>query len=114
MNEQNSKTHVFSQRKEADFILRLLEPDLLIVWNGSFTDRSCYVEAAQANIIPLYYAEEGMLPESWYLDPSVINAASSIAQEKRYLNRIDDIEKAVAAIKEKLVVISHKGQSAWD
>ncbi|MCP4157577.1 MAG: hypothetical protein GY757_58240, partial [bacterium] len=96
---------------EAVILLKLLQPDMLIIWNGLIEQRGIYAEAAKLLNIPLFYAEKGMLPNSWYIDSLGINAYSSIAGENFSGGVPDgDTEKTL----KKLELIWNRGQSAWD
>jgi len=96
---------------EAVVILKIIQPDVVIVWNGLLSKYAVYAMAAKQLHIPIYYAEKGMLPNSWYVDPKGINALSTIAE------KIIDFEIAKSDIdnwKLKFNKINEEGDSAWE
>ena len=87
----------------------IVQPDVVIVWNGMADIRGFIRETLNELDIPFLYAEKGMLPESWYLDPVGINANCSLTPEN--LN-CDSVDKA--AIEKYLRTIMTSGASAWE
>jgi len=96
---------------DATVLLKIIQPDIVIVWNGMLASRAVYVQAAQLFSLPLYYAEKGMLPDSWYIDPQGINPLSTVAKRKIAENVTDE---ACEEWKCSLQVIDEKGDSAWE
>ncbi len=96
---------------EAKIIFKIIQPDVVIVWNGLLFKPSVYVKAAKNLGIPIYYAEKGMFPNSWYIDFKGVNPLSTLADKKDFTkiskDRIDDW-------KSKLESIDRKGESAWE
>lgn len=56
----------------------LLQPDVAIVWNGMADIRRMVRISLSELGIPFFYAEKGMLPDSWYVDEKGINACCSL------------------------------------
>jgi glycosyltransferase involved in cell wall biosynthesis len=91
--------------------LKILEPDIVIGWNG-LADIRLMVKTAVTQIgIPYVYAEKGMLPESWYIDPAGINACCSLLPECA--------DKCLDEVRRKEILdyidsITTSGASAWN
>lgn len=95
---------------QAAIVFNIVQPDLVIVWNGLLHQRAIYAEAAKFLDIPVCYAEKGMLPESWYIDERGINASSTIAADEQ----IPEISvDKFTEWKLKLQLINKDGRSAW-
>lgn len=96
--------------QEALFILKIIQPDLVIAWNGQITKRGVYAKAVQYLRIPFFFAEKGVLPDSWCLDPKGINAGSSL------LNADYKAEKGrgLEYWNDKIRQIDAAGTSAWE
>jgi len=58
--------------------LNLIQPDGVIVWNGMADIRGMIKVLLSKLQIPFFYAEKGMLPDSWYIDEVGINARCSL------------------------------------
>ena len=56
----------------------MIQPDLVIVWNGMADIRRMVREFLSENGTPFFYAEKGMLHDSWYIDEAGINARCSL------------------------------------
>jgi hypothetical protein len=96
---------------EALLVLKLLNPDLVLVWNGSFSTRAAYFLAANQAEYPVVFVEKGVLPESFYLDPRGINAASTLSSMTDIPEACDlDLEKWASLMDS----IEGSGRSAWD
>lgn len=96
---------------EAVMSLKIIQPDLGIVFNGNIGRRGAYAEAFKYLNIPFVYAEKGMLPDSWYMDKNGINVEASWVSEIKNLSVSDSqIEKLIKKINE----IDKKGNSAWE
>ena len=114
--DQESTDAIYSRLQvwlaEAMVTLKIIQPDVVIVWNGLYSKRAVYVKAAHCMKIPVYYAEKGMLPNSWYIDPKGVNVLSSVAEQQPV-----DVTVSGAAIdqfKKRLHTIDKKGESAWE
>jgi hypothetical protein len=96
---------------EALLTLRLLAPDLVIVWNGTFAARALYALAADQLKVPKVFAEKGLLPESFYFDGRGINAASDLA-------RMDEIPEPdgdeLRRFRELIDALDRGGASGWE
>ena len=97
---------------EAMVTLKIIQPDVVIVWNGLYSKRAVYVKAAHYLNIPVYYAEKGMLPNSWYIDPQGVNVLSSVAGKKPVDATVSGT--AIDQFKKRLHTIDKKGESAWE
>ena len=97
---------------EAMVTLKIIQPDVVIVWNGLYSKRAVYVKAAHYLKIPVYYAEKGMLPNSWYIDPKGVNVLSSVAEQKPVDATVSGT--AIDQFKKRLRTIDKKGESAWE
>jgi hypothetical protein len=111
LGEHDIKVCMTQWLNEAIVLLKLIQPDVIIVWNGLISQRGIYARAGEYLNIPVLYAEKGMLPGSWYIDPLGINAQSSIA-DKEFIAKTHN--RNLERMKEKLQVISKKGSSAWE
>ncbi len=92
-------------------VVGLIKPDVVIVWNGMSDIRLVVREFLEEVGIPFVYAEKGMLPNSWYIDPSGINARCSLTP--------DCTEQKTAATNQKDLLeyvnsIVSTGASAWE
>jgi len=96
---------------EATAIFKVIQPDAIIVWNGLLGHRAIYAKVAKSLNIPLYYAEKGLLPESWYIDPDGINPMSSVARRNLQPQPSKD---TVDELRFKLGRIDTDGASAWE
>ncbi len=117
------KTHgkkVDRKKIENDLILRLgrvrmffqiIEPDVVIVWNGNLSGSELFRREAERRRISLLYAEKGVLPESWYIDPQGINANSTIAKMSEEFMEVE--KKEIYKFKRFIGVIDQNGTSAW-
>jgi len=56
----------------------IVQPDLVIVWNGMADIRRMIRIFLSEQSTPFFYAEKGMLPDSWYIDEAGINACCSL------------------------------------
>lgn len=95
---------------EASFILRIIQPDIIFVWNGMATIRWVYANSAKELNIPLFFLEKGMFPDSWYIDPYGIGFNSKPAKTKKIEN-ISSFD--INDFKNKIEEIDKKGKSAW-
>lgn len=96
---------------EAVVLLRLLEPDLVMVWNGMMSLRALYAVAAETIGVPRVFLEKGVYPESFSIDPLGVNAASSLATLGRAPAASDSDRERWHALVES---IDAAGTSAWD
>jgi hypothetical protein len=96
---------------EAVIILKIIQPDAVIIWNGLLSKRAVYLKAAQYFKIPVYYAEKGMLPNSWYIDSKGINGMSSVAEREIGL---DFSRKSINSLRKFVDIIDKNGASAWE
>ena len=92
-------------------VVSFVKPDVVIVWNGMSDIRLVIREFLEEAGIPFVYAEKGMLPNSWYIDPSGINARCSLTS--------DCTEQKTAATDQKDLLeyvrsIVSTGASAWE
>jgi len=71
-------------RKRIEEVFLVLQPDLLIVWNGLTLPMTQFVAAAKSNQIPIRYLERGLFPGSLFIDHLGANAASSIAHKRHF------------------------------
>lgn len=110
-SEQQIKRKLRLWLAEAMQILKITQPDVVIVWNGMLSKWAVYAEAARFLNIPVYYAEKGFLPDSWYMDSKGINGASSIAEREFNLHVS---EQDIAEFKSSLRIIDYHGTSAWE
>lgn len=111
LGEQDIAGCMTQWMNEAVVLLKLIQPDVIIVWNGLISQRGIYVKAGEYLQIPVLYAEKGMLPGSWYIDPRGINARSSIAAGEF---KAETGSQNVKRMKEKIQAISQTGSSAWE
>ncbi len=95
---------------QAKVFYKIIEPDVVIIFNGLIDIQGAYAEAARALDIPLFYAEKGVLPNSWYIDPKGVNALSTIAERTDF----QVSEDKLSFWKQKLEVINKSGDSAWE
>ena len=105
------KSRLESWFSVATALLKIIQPDIVIVWNGMLAGRAVYAQAAQLLSLPLYYAEKGMLPDSWYIDPQGINPLSTVAKS---MVAEDVTGEAREEWKSSLQMIDEKGDSAWE
>jgi hypothetical protein len=105
-------TDQFRRRaSEAWLLLRLLEPDLVMVWNGMMSLRAVYSLVARSLGVTTVYLEKGMLPESFSIDTRGVNADSALAA----LGRAPAASEADRERwHELLTAIDAAGTSAWD
>jgi hypothetical protein len=96
---------------EAVIIMKMIQPDAVIIWNGMLSKSAVFSKAAHYLNIPVYYAEKGALPNSWYIDVQGINGMSSVAARHIGLDGTDD---AIDTFQKKLASIDEKGESAWE
>lgn len=92
-------------------VLSLLQPDMVVVWNGMGDIRRMIRLFLSELHIPLFYAEKGMLPNSWYLDEAGINARCSL--DASSVNRkldLADKRRVEAYIRNNI----NSGSSAWE
>ncbi len=91
--------------------LNLINPDVVIVWNGMADIRGMIRWYLEKQNIPFFFAEKGVLPDSWYIDETGINAESSLTGSllKYKLSPIE-FEKTESYIK----TIIESGSSAWE
>lgn len=92
------------------FVLHILEPDLVIIWNGMADVRYATRTLVAGKGMRILYAEKGMLPESWYVDQNGINALSSI--DKKMCN-VDMSDESINQTAEYISKIIDSGNSAW-
>ena len=96
---------------EALLLLKMIQPDIVIVWNGLLARRAMYAKAARLLKLPVYYAEKGLLPDSWYVDQRGINPLSSVAEGEVGESITSEArEKWLCALQ----MIDEKGESAWE
>jgi hypothetical protein len=96
----------------ADLLYRIIEPDMVILWNGQHGVSMAFRHAADQSGIPVGYAEKGMLPDRVYFDRRGINFGSTLSdiepdslkfstlERRKFLDEISDIDR--------------KGISAWN
>jgi glycosyltransferase involved in cell wall biosynthesis len=91
--------------------LSFLKPDVVIVWNGMADIRGmigCFLAKQK---VPFFYAEKGMLPESWYIDENGINAECSLNSSFLEHNfSSEEVEKTKKYIQN----VIESGSSAWE
>jgi glycosyltransferase involved in cell wall biosynthesis len=92
-------------------VYSLLQPDLVIVWNGMADIRGLIATFLSQIREPFFYAEKGMLPDSWYLDESGINAECSL-DGSSFKHDISSQEQQKTQTYIQSIVES--GSSAWD
>ena len=91
--------------------LNLVNPDVVIVWNGMADIRGMIGWYLSKEKIPFLYAEKGMLPNSWYIDEIGINAESSLDSSLlEYKLSPNEFENSEIFIKN----VIESGSSAWD
>ena len=92
-------------------ILGLIQPDVVVGWNGMTDIRLMAKDLVTDLGIPYLYAEKGMLPESWYIDSAGINAACSL--DNSCVQQIQDVslKEQTANYIESIV---KTGASAWN
>ncbi len=97
---------------QIEIFYEILEPDLVLIWNGQLSLSSAFKYMASRLDIPVFFAEKGVLPESWYIDPSGINADSEIAGKSDSFFKVpeEEIQEFINKIEE----ISRAGNSAWE
>jgi glycosyltransferase involved in cell wall biosynthesis len=92
-------------------VLGLVQPDVVVGWNGMADIRLLARQAVQKAGIPYLYAEKGMLPESWCIDPAGINANNSV--DTGHMDRnLDDSRRQ--KLLQYIDTIAASGTSAWD
>ena len=111
IKKEGIQARMESWLNEALVLLKILQPDIVIVWNGMLSRRAVIVKAAGYLNVPVFYVEKGMLPESWYIDPEGVNAMSSVA---RSTVKYAADEAKIQNIKELIDNINKKGKSAWE
>jgi len=90
--------------------LSILQPDIVIVWNGMADVRGMARTLLEELNVPFFYAEKGMLPESWYIDQLGINARCGL-DSRCCRARLDaDQRQDVLAYIE---TVASSGASAW-
>ncbi|MDG6219102.1 MAG: hypothetical protein QCI00_06650 [Candidatus Thermoplasmatota archaeon] len=103
---------------EAIVLYKIIQPDIVIIWNGKLAKRSMFLKAAQYLNITVFYAEKGMLPNSWYIDPYGINAESTLVKEADIVKGKKDNKKRINSKDRKIELESifnqNEGESAWE
>lgn len=92
-------------------VLSLLQPDIVIAWNGMADIRRMVRQLLSELGIPFFYAEKGMLPDSWYIDEQGINARCSL-DSSSFEQTIDSEEGT--RIEDYIKDIVKSGSSAWE
>jgi capsule polysaccharide export protein KpsC/LpsZ len=95
---------------EAINIFEIIQPDITIIWNGLIGRRAVYAKAAESLNIPVYYAEKGLLPGSWYIDSKGVNSLSTIADYKQVASLS---YRETSAWRARLDAADARGESAW-
>jgi len=94
---------------EALLMYKIIEPDAVVVWNGFLLKHGIYAKAAKTLDIPIFYAEKGMIPDTWYIDSKGINIESKAAKA----NKIQVSDEECKAWNKKLEEINSSGKSGW-
>jgi len=92
-------------------VLSFLQPDIVIVWNGMVDIRGMVRWFLSKRRIPFFYAEKGMLPNSWYIDEAGINARCSLDTSCLSTTLETTEQNQIQAYIQK---IANSGSSAWD
>ncbi len=92
-------------------MLNLVKPDVVIVWNGMADVRGMIRWFLAKQKVPFFYAEKGMLPGSWYIDESGINAECSLDN-----SLLEDCLSPVELEDTKTYIknVIESGSSAWE
>ncbi len=99
-----------SGRAGAFLILKIIQPDAVLVWNGKMHRRGDFAEAALKSRVPVFFLEKGVFSGSWVLDPQGVNASAS------YVGRIFDkplTDEDWSDFNQRLRSALLKGESAW-
>jgi len=94
---------------QARALYRLTMPDMVWVWNGTVYRSAAYAAAAMGMDIPLRFAEKGVMPGSWALDPRGTNGESSLLDSDESFPG----EDAVTSMKTIIRGWDDMGSSAW-
>lgn len=95
---------------QARALFRLTRPDMVWVWNGMVYCGAAFAATAKEMEIPVMYAEKGVMPGSWALDPQGTNGASSLPGLPD--PRVE--EDRITAMKEIIRQWDGGGDSAWE
>lgn len=105
------KKNIINWYFQARTLLEILEPDIVILWNGMLYKRGIFKEVLKDLNIKFYYAEKGMLPESFYMDKEGIGAKSSLAKTREFPTISNyNLKKWKKRIKK----MDREGKSAWE
>ena len=106
----NSPEQILKRLSLFKVVLSLLQPDVVIVWNGMGDIRRMVRIALSKLHIPFFYAEKGMLPNSWYIDEEGINPRCSLdgSSFERTIHPAERIK-----IEDYIKDIVKSGSSAW-
>jgi hypothetical protein len=94
---------------EFKVIFSILQPDVVIVWNGMGDIRKVIMDFVKSQPVISYFAEKGLLPGSWCIDPVGINFTCSLDQNSLKPLGISDIKST----EDYIASISGRGLSAW-
>jgi len=96
--------------RQARALFRLIQPDAVWVWNGTIYRAAAFATMAGEMKLPVRYAEKGVMPGSWALDPRGVNAASSLPELPEPGVHADRI----AAMRSTIGRWDGAGDSAWE
>jgi hypothetical protein len=65
-------------RRESSCVVDTLSPDLVIVWSGLLHLRRVYAQVARERSVPVLFAERGLLPDTFYVDPDGVGPESRL------------------------------------
>lgn len=76
----------FETLRLAKYLALLTEhkPDKVVLWNGKKLPNQTVVLAAEQLAIPVYFFENGLLPQTTSLDPSGVNEAASLEKDPAF------------------------------
>lgn len=66
------------------------KPDALVVWNGGTWFFRAAIQAAEEAGIQVFYAENGLLPDTVTLDPKGINFSNSLPRDPEFYRALTD------------------------
>ena len=73
-------------------------PDALVVWNGGTWFFRAAIQAAEEAGIQVFYAENGLLPNTVTLDPKGINFANSLPRTPDFYRQLDDCRNSFSNV----------------
>lgn len=93
---------------EADWLCEAARPDLVVAWNGLLPPRRLHVAAARRRGLSVAFAEKGVWPGTFSLDPSGVGPLSRFAGARGPVS-----PEEVQAFAGRLAEMEATGASAW-